>query len=152
MRRPSGRQWAAIAAITVAVGILAVVSFADMGQNLVYYLTPDELLQKGAAAHGKTVRLGGMVQSGSVHFDHRTLELQFNLGMLPSGGTPVAVHASGTPPQMFSEGTGAVVEGTYDGKLFYADRVMVKHSNEYRPPAPGEKPANMYTTLQTPDK
>lgn len=152
MKRLNSKQWAALGAIAVAMGILAAVSYADIGKNLVYYLTADELLGKGSAARGMTIRLGGLVQNESVDFNNRTLQLRFKLGMLPRGGAFVAVEASGAPPQMFTQGTGAVVEGTFDGQVFHADRVMVKHSNEYQPPAPGEKPANMYTTLQTPDK
>jgi cytochrome c-type biogenesis protein CcmE len=49
---------------------------------------------------------------------------------------------------MFTEGTGAVVEGTWtpDG-VFRSHNLMVKHSNEYRAPHPGEKPAEYYREL-----
>ena len=48
---------------------------------------------------------------------------------------------------MFREGIGVVVEGKYDGQQFQADRVIVKHSNEYRPPEEGREPENVYKTL-----
>ena len=40
------------------------------------------------------------------------------------------------------------VEGEYghDG-VFRTDRVMIKHSNEYRAPEPGEAPSQMFSTL-----
>jgi cytochrome c-type biogenesis protein CcmE len=38
-----------------------------------------------------------------------------------------------------------VVEGVLGGDgAFHADTVLVKHSNEYRPPAPGEVPGPAY--------
>lgn len=145
MTRPRKTQLLALLALLITGSILAYVALGGIEKNLVYYLTPAELLARGAAAQGATVRLGGLVQRGSVHYDRAALRLDFNVGMLAEGGPSVAVHASGAPPQMFQEGIGAVVEGAYDGQTFTAERVMVKHSNEYRPPAPGERPQDLYT-------
>jgi cytochrome c-type biogenesis protein CcmE len=146
------RQWAAVGALAVAGAALAYISMGGIEKNLVYYLAPDELLAKGAQARAATVRLGGLVQKGSLNWNHETLELKFRVGLAPEGDPAVLVHASGAPPQMFQEGIGAVVEGQYDGQVFHADRVMVKHSNEYRPPAPGEKPKSLYGTLSPGDE
>jgi cytochrome c-type biogenesis protein CcmE len=147
----AARKWAVVLGIALMAGVVALVSFADMNKSLVYYLTPDELLAKGLSGRGAVVRLGGLVQHHSMTFEPKTLRLNFRLAMLAEGGTAVTVQSHGAPPQMFSEGTGAVVEGIYDGEVFHAERVMVKHSNEYRPPAPGDAPKNLYTTLRPPD-
>jgi cytochrome c-type biogenesis protein CcmE len=152
MKKITSKQWAAVGALTVALGALTYIAFGGIEKNLVYYLNPEELIQKGPAAVGATVRLGGLVQKGSIVWNHDTLELKFNVGMTPEGPPQVAVHASGAPPQMFQEGIGAVVEGQFDGQVFHADRVMVKHSNEYRPPAAGERPRDLYGTLSPPDE
>lgn len=142
------RRWAAIGALMVAGGILTYVSFSEMDENLVYFWEPDELLAKGEQAYGATVRLGGFVQPGSYQWDAQALALRFNIatGMEPTS-TSVAVRATGAPPQMFREGIGVVVEGSYDGKVFHGDRVIVKHDNEYQPPAEGERPDQLYKTL-----
>jgi cytochrome c-type biogenesis protein CcmE len=96
--------------------------------------------------------LGGVVQKDSIDWDPATLKLNFRVGMQAEGGpASVLVNSTGAPPQMFQEGIGAVVEGEYDGKMFHADRVMVKHSNEYRAPTAGERPQELYKTLLTPD-
>ena len=77
-----------------------------------------------------------------------SLELEFNVGMKPEPGEPtVVVQSRGAPPQMFRVGIGVVVEGVYDGKVFRADRVIVKHSNEYKPPDGKTKPGDMSRTL-----
>lgn len=151
MKKPTSKQWAAVGALTVALAALSYIAFGGIEKNLVYYLNPEELLQKGPAAVGATVRLGGLVQKGSIVWNHDTLDLHFTVGMKPEGDPKVTVHASGAPPQMFQEGIGAVVEGQFDGSVFHADRVMVKHSNEYRPPAAGERPKDLYGTLAPPD-
>jgi cytochrome c-type biogenesis protein CcmE len=49
---------------------------------------------------------------------------------------------------MFQPGMGVVVAGKLGrDNVFQATNLMVKHSNEYHPPKPGEKPEEMYKTL-----
>jgi len=144
------KRLVALGAIAVAGGALAMVAFGDIEKNLVYYWDAKQLIEKGAEAQGATIRLGGMVQSGSVDWNPTTLDLKFVVGMgMSSDGPSVLVQSKGAPPQMFREGQGVVVEGSYDGKVFHSDRVLVKHSNEYHPPADGEDPREMYKTLMT---
>ena len=151
MKAQVRNQLAAVLALCVAGGVVGYVSYADIGENLVYFWSVEELLNKGDAAVGATVRLGGVVQPESLKWDAKTVDLQFKISMKPSKDDPihVSVRTTGAPPQMFREGIGVVVEGQYDGKTFQADRVIVKHSNEYRPPAEGEKPEQLYETLMT---
>ncbi len=135
------RRVIAIGAIVVAGSALAYISYGRMGESLVYYLTPTELLAKGKAAYGATVRLGGVVAPGSVKWDAKSLDLQFRVSDGKPDSPTILVKSTGAPPQMFRENIGCVVEGTLDqSQVFHSDRVMVKHSNEYRAPKPGEKP------------
>lgn len=137
-----------LVAVLVAGGVLSFIALSDIGDNLVYYWDAAQLLEKGEAGHGVTVRLGGVVKKGTVDWNAEALALAFEVGIAPEpGGPTVRVKASGAPPQMFREGIGVVVEGKYDGAVFAATRVLVKHSNEYRPPAPGERPEEVYKSL-----
>lgn len=145
---PAGRRMLLIGALCAAAAIVVTLNLRGLEKNLVYYLDANELRQKGDAAHGAVVRLGGLVQQGSLQWDAKTMALHFRVGMHNTGEPSVLVEASGAPPQMFQEGIGAVVEGQYDGATFHADRVMVKHSNEYRPPADGERPKDVMGTLE----
>ncbi|SVC70019.1 uncharacterized protein METZ01_LOCUS322873 [marine metagenome] len=151
MKAQVRNQLAAVLALCVAGGVVGYIAYADIGENLVYFWSVEELLNKGDAAVGATIRLGGVVQPESLKWDAKTVDLQFKISMKPSKDDPihVSVRTTGAPPQMFREGIGVVVEGQYDGKIFQADRVIVKHSNEYRPPAEGEKPEQLYETLMT---
>jgi cytochrome c-type biogenesis protein CcmE len=130
----------AVGALLVAGAALGVISFGGIGKNLVYYWTPAEMLAAGNKAYGATIRLGGIVQKGSVAWDAGHTELSFRVA---NDTTPTAqsvlVKVRETPPQMFREGIGVVVEGTFDkSQVFTSNRLMVNHSNEYRPPKPGE--------------
>ncbi len=123
------------AVILAALGYLI---YSGMSSAVVYFVTPTELVGQGVAAHGRPLRLGGMVERGSLDWNPRTLDLRFRL---TDGHTSVPVTHKGTPPDLFGEGQGAVVEGRLqpDGS-FVASTIMAKHSEEYMPPRAGEMP------------
>jgi cytochrome c-type biogenesis protein CcmE len=129
-----------LGALLVAGSALAFIAFGDLGKNLVYYWTPSEMLAAGSKAYGATIRLGGVVQKGTIAWDAGHTELTFRVANDVTPTAPsVLVKVHETPPQMFREGIGVVVEGTFDkAQVFTSNRLMVNHSNEYRPPKPGE--------------
>ncbi len=132
----------AIAALAIAATGLAMLSFANIGENLVYYWSPSEMLAQGEKAYGATIRLGGLVKQGSIVWDADKTHLTFQVAdSKEQAAKAVTVACSETPPQMFREGIGVVVEGTFTpAGVFTSNRLMVNHSNEYRPPKAGEKP------------
>ncbi|MEN0062881.1 MAG: cytochrome c maturation protein CcmE [Myxococcota bacterium] len=120
-----------VGAVLVAAGALAWISMSDLGENLVYYWSPTELMT-AENAQDATVRLGGMVVPGSLEHDTTNAHISFDV---TDGTTTVHVESEGNPPQMFREGIGVVVEGKLGADQdFVADKVMVKHSNEYEKP------------------
>lgn len=140
MTHTARNRWVALGALLVAGGALAWISFGNIGQNLVYYWKPSEMLSKGKLAYGPTIRLGGIVQKGSLHWDAAHTKLTFRVAdSKKPDATSVEVISNETPPQMFREGIGTVVEGTYGPSgVFTSSRLMVKHSNVYKPPKPGD--------------
>ena len=121
--------FAAGGAVAIALSVLA---FGDVGDNLVYYWSPSELHEAGPEAVGANIRLGGLVQQGSVNRSDDGLTLEFKV---TDGSSHVAVRTTAVPPAMFREGIGVVLEGTmnHDGQ-FATSRLMVKHDNEYQAP------------------
>ena len=142
----SKKNWGILVAV-ILVATFGWLLYGGLNKNVVFFLTPKELLAKGTSAYDVPVRLGGLVKPGTVQWDAQTLHLQFEV--TDDTGT-VKVNETGAPPQMFQPGMGVVVEGRYgrDG-VFQATNLLVKHSNEYHPPKPGEKPEQMYKTLIT---
>jgi len=125
-----------IIALAVAAGALVWLALGGLGDNLVYYWTPTELRAAGTTT--ATVRLGGQVKVGTVDRKGGGSQVDF---VVSDGTNEVKVHSSAVPPQMFREGIGVIVEGVLDASgVFQSERIMVKHGNEYRAPAPGEKP------------
>lgn len=141
----SGNKRFIIAGIGVIVAVFAYLLYGGLDKNVVYFLTPHELLAKGTQGVDVPVRLGGQVKPGSVKWNDASLDLSF---VVTDGGGEIPVHSRGAPPQMFRDGMGVVVEGRYhpDG-VFQSTNLIVKHSNEYRPPKPGQSPQEMYKTL-----
>ena len=145
MTGKSTRRGWLVAGAAALVVTFAWLLYGGLDKNVVFFLTPNELLAKGANGYDVPVRLGGQVKPGSVKWDEKSLNLRF---AITDGNGEVTVHSAGAPPQMFRDGMGVVVEGRYgrDG-VFNSTALMVKHSNEYRAPKPGERPQEMYKTL-----
>jgi cytochrome c-type biogenesis protein CcmE len=120
--------------VVIAVA-LAYLIYAGVTQSAVYFVTPSELA--AAPAAGKAYRLGGRVAPGSVRWEPRSLDLRFTL---TDGKGTIAVRHMGTPPDLFGEGRGAVVEGRWAPEgYFKATLIMAKHSEDYTAPADGNE-------------
>jgi cytochrome c-type biogenesis protein CcmE len=134
----------ALGAIAVAGGALAWIAFGSIGDNLVYYWKPSEMVAQGPKAYGATVRLGGVVVPGSVGWNPEHTVVTFQVADTHSPtAAKVSVRSEQTPPQMFREGIGVVVEGTYAAdQVFRTNRLMVNHDANYRPPADGGMPSD----------
>ncbi|WP_176736820.1 cytochrome c maturation protein CcmE [Oligoflexus tunisiensis] len=117
----------------ILVGALAV-SNLKFSDNVVYFYTPQEAFAKAADINDKTIKVGGMVKSGTVVWKPEDLALDFI--MTDMQGVDIAVSHKGTPPDMFKENAGVVVKGRIeaDGKKMVSQRLMVKHSEEYKTP------------------
>ncbi len=129
----------------VIVLVLAGLVLTGIRQSVVYFVTPSELRAATGRTAGKAYRLGGMVVQGSLQKDPTTLRYDF---LLTDGKATLPVHFRGVPPDLFTEGRGAVVEGTLgpDG-TFQASTIMAKHSEEYK--APHDAQAGYQELLRT---
>jgi len=135
-----------VVSLLVSAGALGIVAFGNVGENLVYYWDPTQLTDAGEDAVGPAIRLGGVVQEGTLDWRPDDSELRFVVG---DGKNTVSVYSKGAPPQMFREGIGVVVEGTMtQAGVFESRRLLVKHSNEYRAPEDGVSVEELYETVE----
>lgn len=113
--------------IAVAAG-LVLNSFRG---NLVFFFSPSQVAANEAPV-GKTFRLGGMVETGSVRREADGLTVRFTV---TDTAREIPVVFTGILPDLFSEGQGAVAQGRLgDDGVFYADQVLAKHDETYMPP------------------
>ncbi|MBF0178084.1 MAG: cytochrome c maturation protein CcmE [Magnetococcales bacterium] len=121
-----------LATVIMVGGALLSLLYTSFTDSLVYFHTPTEIRQKSADFAGRKVRVGGMIQNGSLVRKTGTLEVSFTL---TDGHGDVPVHYNGVLPDLFREGQGAVVEGVWRHDLphFEAATVLAKHSEDYVP-------------------
>ena len=133
-QRPQKKAFKWILGAVVISAAVIVISLLQLSDNLVYFYTPAEAYAKSATLAGQVVRVGGMVQQGSVVWKAEDLSLSFLMTDTQNHNIQVSHH--GTPPDMFKEGQGVVVEGRLenDGHAMIAHKLMVKHSEEYKKP------------------
>ncbi len=119
----------------IILAALTYIIYGGMRQAMVYFSTPSELKAEKSAPDGKFFRIGGMVVAGSLKKDLKARIFRFQL---TDGVESIPVYFQGIPPDLFTEGKGAVVEGRLgkDG-IFRATTIMAKHSEEYSPPKEG---------------
>ncbi len=134
--RRRSRRTRTVVAAGVIVAALAWIAVSALRSNLVYYKTPTELLRLGPSGTGQQIRLGGVVEPGSLCT--RGTAIRFILTDLRSS---VTVATSRGVPQLFAEGRGVIAEGAYGrDHVFHASDVLVKHNDSYAPPATGPIP------------
>ena len=130
----------------VVFATLAAISIQGLQEMTVFFHTPKEILVTPAAFENKIIRIGALVQPGSVKWDAKTLHLSFRVTEDSKYFIPVVYQ--GVKPDMFREGQGVVVEGKMQGPVFKAHQLLVKHSEEYKlDPESHKSKKDYYKTL-----
>ncbi|MEX2541818.1 MAG: cytochrome c maturation protein CcmE [Trueperaceae bacterium] len=124
----------ALAALVVLV-VAGLLIYRALSSSLVYFILPSEYAQDPLQYEDRRIRLGGIVQEGSVAFDDDRLQLTF---LVTDSLETYPVRHGGTPPELFQENTGVVVEGSFAEGVFMSDNLLVKHSEVYQAPKEGE--------------
>lgn len=116
----------ALAAL-IGAGLLA--AWALRNQASYFYVPAD--MVANPPEPGRAVRLGGMVEGGSIRTATDGVTIQFVVG---DGKQRVPVTFKGIAPDLFQEGSGVVAEGKLmaDG-TFVADNLLAKHDEKYVP-------------------
>ena len=122
-----------------AIAVLAAVLLAMWGlkDRAAYFFTPIEIAV-GKAEQGRAIRLGGMVEKGSLRQMTDGVTVTF---LVTDGEARVPVRFRGITPALFREGSGVVAEGRMEGKTFVADEILAKHDERYMPPQLGNQAA-----------
>src|SRR2546421_6964753 len=132
------RRHKRIAFIVLALcglGIAAALVLSAFQQNLVFFFSPTQVAAKQAPV-GRTFRVGGLVEQGTLKRDNDGLTARFTI---TDTAKTIPVVYKGILPDLFKEGRGCVAQGHVgsDG-VFYADQVLAKHDENYMPPQAGQ--------------
>jgi cytochrome c-type biogenesis protein CcmE len=129
------KRIAFIIAGLAGLGIATSLVLSAFRSNLVFFFSPSQVVAKEAPVN-RTFRVGGLVENGSLKRDNDGLTVRF---VVTDTAHSVPVVFKGIIPDLFKEGRGCVAEGHIgsDG-VFYADRVLAKHDENYMPPEAGQ--------------
>ena len=122
--RARRRAWIAFALIVGALGFLV---FRGLGDATVYFLTADEAVEQRDALGERRFRVEGRVVAGSIRQTQNGVAFRIR-----EGGATVDVTHRGDPPELFQPGIPVVLEGRWDDRRFASDRILVRHTEEYR--------------------
>ncbi|GAA4775683.1 cytochrome c maturation protein CcmE [Stakelama sediminis] len=117
----------AVAAVLGASGL----ALSALRTQASFFYSPGDVVRDGLPL-GHHVRLGGMVEKGSVRHMPDGITVRF---VVTDGKAQVPVRFTGVTPDLFREGSGVVAEGEFqrDGS-FIADNLLAKHDARYMPP------------------
>ncbi len=97
-------------------------------ENVSYFYTPSEI-DKSAIIVNKIIRIGGFVENNSFN---KISSSSFKFKITDEKAS-ILVTFKGILPDLFREGQGAVIEGTFDNNVFNATNVFAKHDENYMP-------------------
>jgi cytochrome c-type biogenesis protein CcmE len=129
--KPRHKRLAVIVVSVVGLTVASLLVLNAFRQNLVFFYSPTEVFD-GKAPLDRPIRIGGMVEKGSVRKSSDGLKVDF---VVTDMNKQLPVHYEGALPDLFREGQGVVAQGRLgDGRLFLAKEVLAKHDENYMPP------------------
>lgn len=136
--RPKHQRLVLVLLAVAAIVGAALLAMWGLKDRAAYFYTPADIAA-GEAAQGRAMRLGGMVERGSVRQGEDGVTTRF---IVEDGGARVPVVFRGILPDLFREGSGVVAEGMLaPGGTFVADNILAKHDERYMPPQLGNQAA-----------
>jgi cytochrome c-type biogenesis protein CcmE len=145
--KPRHKKLTIIIASVAALGLSATLVLDAFQSNLVFFFSPTQVAAN-EAPQGKSFRIGGLVEEGSVKRQSDGVTVNF---VVTDTAKVIPVVYTGILPDLFKEGKGVVAQGklSSDG-IFRADEVLAKHDENYMPPeaaAALEQASNSQKTL-----
>ena len=130
--KPRHKRLAFVGIGVAAVGAIVALVLNAFQSNLVFFYSPTQVAAQ-EAPKGRTFRVGGLVQEGSVKREGTKVNF-----VITDTAQTVPVRYEGILPDLFKEGKGVVAQGQLQGGVFVAREVLAKHDENYMPPEAAE--------------
>jgi cytochrome c-type biogenesis protein CcmE len=131
--KPKNQRLVLVAVALVAVLVAVLLAMWGLRSQASFFYTPADIAA-GKADEGQAMRLGGMVEPRSIRHELDGVTIRFKV---TDGKATTPVVYRGIVPDLFREGSGAVVEGRMSNGTFVADTILAKHDERYMPPELG---------------
>lgn len=113
------------------LGLVSALVLYALRQNISLFYTPTQA-KSGEAPLLQHIRVGGMVEKGSIVRENKGLNVHFKV---TDYSNSVTISYTGILPDLFREEQGIVAEGALvSNQIFKATRVLAKHDANYMPP------------------
>lgn len=128
--KPKHQRLVLVVIALVAIIAAALLAMWALKNQASYFYVPSELVADPPSP-GQAIRLGGMVEAGTLKTASDGVTVNFVVG---DGDARVPVRFAGILPSLFVEESGVVAEGHLgaDG-TFIADNLLAKHDENYIP-------------------
>ncbi|MBP6097633.1 MAG: cytochrome c maturation protein CcmE [Methyloversatilis sp.] len=129
--KPRQKRFALIAVGVIALAGAATLVLTAFEDNMVFFFSPSQVAAR-EAPQGRTFRIGGMVEEGSLQRGADGTSVKF---VVTDTVHTIPVTYRGALPDLFKEGKGVVAQGRLaDDGVFAASEVLAKHDENYMPP------------------
>ena len=128
--QPKHQRLALVVGAVVVLIVAALIATWALRSQASYFYVPSDIV-KDRPAPGRAVRLGGMVEQGSIVTRPDGVTIDF---VVTDGKAKVPVRYSGIVPDLFVENSGVVADGRMQANgTFIADKLLAKHDENYVP-------------------
>ena len=131
--KPKNQRLVLVIAAVAAVLVAVMLAMWGLRTRASFFFTPADIAA-GEATDGQAVRLGGMVEKGTIERQADGVTIRF---LVTDGKAETPVVYRGIVPDLFREGSGMVAEGRMENGAFVADTILAKHDERYMPPELG---------------
>jgi len=124
---PKRTRYIAAAAVCGLVVVIAIVLLVVLADNVVFYRTVSEAVHERSSQGTSRFRLAGAVVPKTLHETRVGVDFE-----VTDGKQTVRVVHEGDPPELFKAGVPVVLEGHFQGDFYESDRILIKHTAEYK--------------------
>jgi len=128
------RRLLVVTALLAGIGIATALALQAFQSNLLYFYSPSQMAD-GEAPADRTIRVGGLVEDGSVERAAGSLTVRFRV---TDHAHSIPVRYTGVLPDLFREGQGVVARGRLSSGTLEAEDILAKHDENYMPPEVAE--------------
>ena len=128
------RRLLMVLGLVAGVGVATALAFQAFQDNLFYFYSPSQMAD-GEAPPDRVIRVGGLVQEGSIAREPGSLTVNF---LVTDHASTIPVSYTGVLPDLFREGQGVVARGQVRNGVFKAENILAKHDENYMPPEVAE--------------
>jgi cytochrome c-type biogenesis protein CcmE len=128
--KPRHRRVLALVFGLCGIATAVALALSAFNDNIVFFFSPSQIAS-GEAPVARSLRVGGLVEAGSLKRDVDGLTARFTI---TDTVRSIPVVYKGVLPDLFKEGRGCVAQGKVSGDgVFHADLVLAKHDENYMP-------------------